>query len=159
MLTYTHSFSQVVPEIPCWASMPHGFIRGPNLHPKARNKKKRTASTLTFSKNSCELLTASLWHESGTQWKLFRIGACVMTTKLLDNKISTFKIWLSLRFPRRTAFWTISSLPPTAPPPLKTANFIFIVVSPSLTDKNLSNKKTCSDELLDSGSNALVIGF
>ena len=61
------------------------------------------------------------------------LGACAMTTKFLDNKICTFKILLSWRFPRKTAFWTIFSLPPRAPPPSKSENFIFIVVSPSLS--------------------------
>ena len=55
-----------------------------------------------------------------------------MTTKFLDNRICTFKISLSWRFPRKTAFWTIFLSAPSFPPPLKTANFIFIVVSPSL---------------------------
>ena len=33
---------------------------------------KNDAFTRTFSKSSRELLPSSLWHESGTQWKLFR---------------------------------------------------------------------------------------
>ena len=54
-----------------------------------------------------------------------------MTTKFLDNKIYTFKILLSWRFPRKNSILDdFSSLPPI--PPLKTANFILIVVSPSL---------------------------
>ena len=36
-----------------------------------------------------------------------KIGACAMTTKFLDNKILTFKILSSWRFPRKIAFWTI----------------------------------------------------
>ena len=55
-----------------------------------------------------------------------------MTTKVLDNKNCTFKILLSWRFPRKTAFWTTFLSAPLSPPPLKTAHFIFIVVSPSL---------------------------
>ena len=41
-----------------------------------------------------------------------------MTTTFLDNKISTFKILLSRRFPRKIAFWTIFlfSPLPTHPP-------------------------------------------
>ena len=55
-----------------------------------------------------------------------------MTTKFLDNKISTFKILLSWRFPKRNSgFGQVSSLPPR-PTLLKSANFIFIVVSQSL---------------------------
>ena len=44
-----------------------------------------------------------------------------MTTKFLDNKMCTFKILLSWRFPWKIAFWTIF-LPaplPTPPPPEK----------------------------------------
>ena len=55
-----------------------------------------------------------------------------MTTKFLDNEMFTFKILLSWRFPRKIAFWTIFLSAPKAPPPLKNANFIFIVVSLSL---------------------------
>ena len=55
-----------------------------------------------------------------------------MTTKFLDNKIFTFKILLSWRFPRKIAFWTIFLPAPLPTPPLKSANFIFIVVSLSL---------------------------
>ena len=64
------------------------------------------------------------------------IGACAMTTKFLDNKICTFKIVLSWRFPRKTAFWDDFPLLP----PHKNANCIFIVVSPSL-------KKFCSGKM------------
>ena len=53
--------------------------------------------------------------------------------KFLDNKISTFKILLSWRFPRKTAFLDNSPLYPHAPTPLKSANSIFIVVSQSLS--------------------------
>ena len=56
-----------------------------------------------------------------------------MTTKFLDNKIWTFKILLSWRFPRKTAFWTIFLSAPQGHPPSKSENFIFIVVSLSLT--------------------------
>ena len=43
-----------------------------------------------------------------------------MTTKFLDNKIFTFKILLSWRFPRKQAFLDdFSSLPPRPPPPQK----------------------------------------
>ena len=57
-----------------------------------------------------------------------RLGACAMTTTFLDNKICTFKILLSWRFRRKTAFWENSPLylHPRAPTPLKSANFIFV---------------------------------
>ena len=56
-----------------------------------------------------------------------------MTTKFLDNKICTLKILLSWRFPTKTSiFGQFPSLPPRPPPPLKSENFIFIVVSPAL---------------------------
>ena len=42
-----------------------------------------------------------------------------MTTKFLDNKISTFKILLSWRFQRKTAFLDDFPLCPQGPPPLK----------------------------------------
>ena len=47
-----------------------------------------------------------------------------MTTNFLDNKICTFKILLSWRFPRKTAFWTIF-LSAAKAPPLKKRNFCF----------------------------------
>ena len=40
-----------------------------------------------------------------------------MTTKFLDNKMCTFKIGLSWRFPRKTAFWTTFLSAPISPPP------------------------------------------
>ena len=55
-----------------------------------------------------------------------------MTTKCLDNKIFTFKILLSWRFPRKIALWTIFLSAPLPTPSLKNANFIFIVVSLSM---------------------------
>ena len=48
-----------------------------------------------------------------------------MTTKFLDNKICTFKILLSLRFPRKTAFLDNSPLDPRARPPPKKRKFYF----------------------------------
>ena len=59
------------------------------------------------------------------------LGACTMTTKFLNNKICTFIILLSWHFPRKQALLDDSPLCPKAPP-LKSENFIFIVVSPSL---------------------------
>ena len=54
-----------------------------------------------------------------------RVGACAMTTKFLDNKICTFEMLLSWRFPRLAAFWDDFPLRPQ-PPPLRSANFIYI---------------------------------
>ena len=68
----------------------------------------------------------SIWARS-----LGNLGEFRGMTKFLDNKICTFKILLSWRFPRKQRFGRFSSLPPMPPPPLKTANLIFIV-SPSL---------------------------
>ena len=65
-----------------------------------------------------------------------KLGACAMTTKFLDNKICTFKILLSWRFPRKQSFLDDFPLCPQGPPPLKSENFIFIVVSPSLKNRN-----------------------
>ena len=48
-----------------------------------------------------------------------------MTTKFLDNKICTFKILLSWRFPRKTAFWTIFLSDPKPPPPPHNRKFYF----------------------------------
>ena len=42
-----------------------------------------------------------------------------MTTKFLDNKICTFKILLSWRFPRKQAFLEDFPLCPQGPPPQK----------------------------------------
>ena len=55
-----------------------------------------------------------------------------MTTKCLDNKICTFKIILSWRFPRKTAFLDDFPLCPQGAPPQKAKMCFFIVVSPSL---------------------------
>ena len=68
-----------------------------------------------------------------------KVGACAMTTKFLDNKIFTFKILLSWRFPWKIAFWTVFLPAPLPRPPLKSANFIFIVVSLSLKKALLCN--------------------
>ena len=62
----------------------------------------------------------------------FPLGACAMTTKFLDCTNFKLKILLSWRFPRKTGFWDDIPVRPPTPPPLKNANFIFIVVSPSL---------------------------
>ena len=55
-----------------------------------------------------------------------------MTTKFLDNKSFKFKILLSWRFPRKTAFLDDFPLYLHPQPPLESANFISIVVSQSL---------------------------
>ena len=78
------------------------------------------------------------------------LGACATTTKFLDNKIFPLKIILSWRFPRKkknSVFGRLSSLPPRPPPPLESANFIFIVVSPSLKifERNFPQKPGLSD--------------
>ena len=56
------------------------------------------------------------------------LGACAMTTKVLDNKICEFEILLSWRFRRKTAFWTIFLSAPKASPPQK-ANILFLLSS------------------------------
>ena len=64
-----------------------------------------------------------------------------MTTKFLDYNICTFKFLLSWRF-RQKKNSVLDDFPlcPQCrpPPPLKTANSIYIVVSPSLTNKQAS---------------------
>ena len=50
-----------------------------------------------------------------------------MTTKCLDNKICTFKILLSWRFPRKTAVWTIFLSVPQGPP--QKAKILFLLSS------------------------------
>ena len=59
-----------------------------------------------------------------------------MTTTFLDNGICTFKIDFRDVSQEKWRFGRFSSLPPMPhlPPPLRTANFITIVVSPSLTE-------------------------
>ena len=59
------------------------------------------------------------------------LGACAVTTKFLDNKICTFKILLSWRFPRKNSVLDDFTLCPKSPPS-KSEAFIFIVVSPPL---------------------------
>ena len=92
-----------------------------------------------------------------------------MTTKFLDNKICTFNILLSWRFPRKTAFLDDFPLCPQDPPPgpSKTQNYIFIVVSWSLKNfgpakgSNISGKisEHFREKILDGGNSALVMGF
>ena len=48
--------------------------------------------------------------------KVVFIGACAMTTNFLDNKICTFKVLLSWRFPRKQAFLTTFLSAPKNPP-------------------------------------------
>ena len=57
-----------------------------------------------------------------------KVGACAMTTKFLDNKIFTFKILLSWRFPRKKRFGQFSSLPPCPSLPWKT-QILFLLSS------------------------------
>ena len=71
----------------------------------------------------------------GPATELKPVGACAMTTKFLDNKICTFKILLSWRFPRKQAFRGDFPLCPQGPPSSQSENFIYIVVSPSLNRK------------------------
>ena len=60
------------------------------------------------------------------------IGACATTTNFSTIKISILKFYCrGVSHEKKQCFWTISPLPPT-PTPLKSANFIFIVVSLSL---------------------------
>ena len=54
-----------------------------------------------------------------------------MATKFLDNKIRTFKILLSWRFPRKPAFLDNSPLYPYAQPPPK-VQILFLLSSRSL---------------------------
>ena len=53
-----------------------------------------------------------------------KLGACVTTTKYLDNKILSFTILLSWRFPWKIAFWTIF-LPAPLPTPPEKRKFYF----------------------------------
>ena len=58
-----------------------------------------------------------------------------MTTKFLDNKICTFKIFIVVAFPTKTSvFGDDFPLCSQGPPPQK-RKFYFIIVSPSLMDK------------------------
>ena len=56
-----------------------------------------------------------------------------MTTKCLDNKICTFKILLSWRFPRKTAVWTIFLSVPQGPPLKKRKFYLYCRLAVSLT--------------------------
>ena len=73
------------------------------------------------------------------------LGACAMTTKFLDHRICAFKILLSWHFPtkkRNSVLDDFPLCPHSIPPPLKTAIFIFIVVSPPL--KICKSLQNCS---------------
>ena len=66
-----------------------------------------------------KLLDWTQWEGGRKEVDRPRLGACAMTTKFLDNKISTFKILLSWRFPRKQALLDDFPLCPQAPPPQK----------------------------------------
>ena len=66
------------------------------------------------------------------------LGACAMTTKFLGNKICTFKILLSWRFPRKNSVLDDFPLCHRGPPPVKNRNFYFycrLAVSDSPTTR------------------------
>ena len=75
-------------------------------------------------------------------WEHFSLGAYAMTTKFLDNKICTFKILLSWRFPRQTAFW--DDFPPPRPPPQKWK--IYLCCRLTVSD-SWSDKRNCSQNV------------
>ena len=82
-----------------------------------------------------------------------KIGACPMTTKFLDNKIALSN-FIVVAFPRKTAFLTIFLSAPRRPPPSKSENFIFIVVSPSLKNKMVwCNPRSSNGTSRDGASN------
>ena len=71
-----------------------------------------------------------------------------MTTTFLDNKICTFKIFYCRGVSHeKQRFWTIVLSAPKASP-LKSENYIFIVVSPSL--KQRKNITTMASERVPS---------
>ena len=93
---------------------------------------------------------------------LFRKGIsgtsrdCPCVLRILDNFLSTRRKPFTWNLPldRKTTFWTIFPLCPLSPPPSKTPNFIFIVVSPSLIlesdfieKKKLVSVNECLDNL------------
>ena len=63
-----------------------------------------------------------------------------MTTQFLDNKIFTFKHFIVMTFPMKNS--VLENLPPCTPAqgPLKSAIFIFIVVSLSLKNVEMCRK-------------------
>ena len=68
-----------------------------------------------------------------------------------DNKLSRqkhlhFQNFIVVALPmKNSVFFTIFPLCPQCPPPLKTANFIFIVVSPSLRGEKIGKKKSAKE--------------
>ena len=71
------------------------------------------------------ILFFSLWEERLKREREELIGACAITTKFLDNRICTLKIWLSWRFPRKTAFLDDFPLCPQGPNPPQKCKFYF----------------------------------
>ena len=71
----------------------------------------------------------------------FPLGACAMTTKFLDNKICTFKILLSWRFPRKQAFWDDFPLCPQGPAPSKAKICRLAVSDPYWSAQKNSRKR------------------
>ena len=82
-------------------------------------------------------------------WERFLVGACAMTTNVLDYQSCTFKMLLSWDFSRKTAFLDDFPLCLQCPTPIKETQIIFcIVVSLSLNFVRFCMKVRC---LLPSG--------
>ena len=78
-----------------------------------------------------------------------------MTTKFHDNKICTFKILLPWRFPRKTAFWTISSLPPRPAPPQKANIYFYCRLAVSFVNQGVFKSFFRHSSSIVQGSSAL----
>ena len=99
----------------------------PNAPPLQKNWRVRVCGLKTQKTQRCAITSFGLCRSGlpqGTFWKRISttplIGACAMTTKFLDNTVSTFKFLLSWRIPRKTAFLDDFPLRPQCPPPFKT---------------------------------------
>ena len=90
------------------------------------------------------------WSVPGTTnfcfYAFYILGACATTKEFLDNKICTFKISLSWRFPRKNSvFGRFSSLPPRPPSPQKARKHFYCRLA--VSDICMESLGTCSQKL------------
>ena len=96
-----------------------------------------TSRPLIFScrKNSCISVLICFHFCLRIFWYYRSLQRCTMTTNVSTIKFALSKMYchgVSHEKKENSVFGRFSSLPPMPPPPLNIANFIFIVVSPSL---------------------------
>ena len=137
----------------------HDLTLGESHEPGSREMKGLTGGNTGSIFHFVFPLFYSIWGSQNTRWwaKAARkvsspllcipqilvktIGACTMTTKFLDNKICTFKILLSWRFPRKTQrFWTIFISAPKCHPLKNATLYFYCRLAVSELETNLASR-------------------